>query len=116
MRRAGSSLRKAELLPSVLAALALARTTLRWSYVFAFYMNEMAPEVNRPLFEDRQHELEAALRRLTSLVEKETPERGVTWASKEDLMARMDEIGNVSAAVLKWVKNLKDCPHEFRFG
>ena len=93
-------MRKAELLPSVLAALALARTTLRWSYVFAFYMNEMAPEVNRPLFEDRQHELEAALRRLTSLVEKETPERGVTWASKEDLMARMDEIGNVSAAVL----------------
>ena len=31
-------------------------------------------------------------------------------------MARMDEIGNVSTAVLKWVKNLKDCPYEFRFG
>ncbi len=34
----GSALRKAELLQSVLAALAVARAALRWSYVFCFHM------------------------------------------------------------------------------
>jgi hypothetical protein len=63
-------------LTSVLSDLLRARIVLRQSYCFGYFREEDAPDVPQHIFEDRQHQLEAAVRQVSSLLEKTDSGKG----------------------------------------
>eukprot|EP00735_Rhodelphis_limneticus_P015617 TRINITY_DN992_c0_g1::TRINITY_DN992_c0_g1_i1::g.15939::m.15939 TRINITY_DN992_c0_g1::TRINITY_DN992_c0_g1_i1::g.15939 ORF type:complete len:552 (+),score=48.13,sp/Q6NW85/ARI1L_DANRE/26.75/6e-38,IBR/PF01485.16/1.5e+04,IBR/PF01485.16/4.1e-10,IBR/PF01485.16/3.1e-05,zf-C3HC4_3/PF13920.1/0.015,zf-C3HC4_3/PF13920.1/9.8e+03,zf-C3HC4_3/PF13920.1/1.5e+04,zf-C3HC4_3/PF13920.1/1e+04,Viral_NABP/PF05515.6/0.17,Viral_NABP/PF05515.6/1.3e+04 TRINITY_DN992_c0_g1_i1:134-1789(+) len=67
-----------------------ARVVLQNSYIFGYFREEKAPQIPKYIFEDRQHQLEIAVRNLATLLESENNEFDISLTSATNLYEKTD--------------------------